>query len=213
MISDYFMSNIEDIKTGQKVEVKFKISSADEIKLVCSVKDIHADRLDINFPKGTLNFTDYLQEGYNVNVDIYTPHGIKKFNSVIIDSPETGSFMVEFGGEYDELQRRKYVRAQVETKLILRRVNRDPIISRTIEISGDSVRFYYEGHLQNKEPFDCFLYLPKNVHSIKAKGIIVKTEHIEKNEHLILFTQIQDFDRVRINRKCIELNSGEALLQ
>lgn len=206
------MSSIEDIKTGQKVDVRFKISSADEIKLVCAVKDIHTDRLEINFPKGTLNFLDYLQEGYNVNIDVYTPKGIKKFNSVIMDSPDTGSFVVEYSEHYEELQRRKYVRSEVETKLILRRAGREPIIVQTIEISAGCVKFYYEGHLQNKEPFDCFLYLPKNVHSIKAKGIIIKAEHIAKNEHLFLLTQMQDFDRVRINRKCMELNA-DSLLQ
>lgn len=206
------MNTMEYIKEGQKVEIRFKISSADEIKLLCSVKEIHHDRIMLNFSEDALTFIDYLQEGYDVIMKIYTPFGIKVFYTIIIDSPDSGAFVVEFGGNYDELQRRKYIRATTETKLILRRPKVEPIITKTIVISSGSVRFYYEGTLKNKEPFECFLYLPNNIHSVKANGIIVRAEHLGKNEHLFMFTKIQDSDVAKINRKCIELNSAVEIL-
>lgn len=202
---------MQSIRVGQKAEIYFRVSTADEIKLLCSVKDIYPDRVQLNFPKATLTFIDYLQEGVCVLMKIYTPKGIKIFNVLIIDSPDTGVFMVEFGEDYDELQRRKFIRASVETKMILRRAPKDPFIVKTLEISSGAVRFTSNESFKNREPFDVFLYLPNNIRSVKAYGIIVRAEHLQKNEHLLLITRIQDSDVLRINRKCSELNAENVL--
>lgn len=202
---------MDAIRIGQKTELDFKVSSGDEIKLLCSIKEIHNDRVVLDFSRDIITFADYLQEGEEVNMKIFTPSGIKLSDVVILDSPTTGNFIVEFGDDYKEIQRRKHIRAKIQTKLIIRRPQKEPVVTKTIEISGGALRFLTDEPFKNREQVECFLYLPRQIHSIQANGVIVKAEHLAHNEQLLLFTRIQDFDVARINRKCNELNGNDTV--
>lgn len=194
-----------EIRENQLAKLIFKVADGSEKELSCNIKKIYNDRISLNFPKETIYYVDYLQEGDEVAVKIFTPSGIKMYDSIILDSPLEDEFVIEFVEDYLEIQRRKYLRMELDTKIIIERKNHGNIVTHTFDIGGGGVRFFYEGLFEPRETVGCFLYLPMWLHSVKAQGIIIKDSHLKENEHVIVFTKIDENERDKIVKKCFEL--------
>jgi c-di-GMP-binding flagellar brake protein YcgR len=201
---------MSEIKEEQLVKLFFKAADGSEKELDCSIKKIYKDRLSINFPKEIIYYTDYLQEGEEVTAKIFTPSGIKIFDAIILNSPLEPEFIIEFVENYIEVQRRKYLRADLETKVIIERSEKGNIVTRTLDIGGGGVRFLFDGNFDYKETVNCLLYLPMYLSSIKATGIIIKDEHLGAKEYVLVFTKIDERERDKIIKKCIEIQSGNS---
>lgn len=199
------------ISINQNVEVCFKIADGSEIKLSCSVKNILEDRIYLNFPAEIFSYTNYLTEGDEVNVKIFTPFGIKIFDAIILHSPLERNFVIEFVEDYIEVQRRKYLRAPLKTKIIIERANKNNIITHSLDMSAGGVRFFYEGTFAENEFVKAYLYFNKMSRSIQLRGIILKAQHLPRNEHVVLFTHIDEFEREIINKRCITLTTKDNL--
>lgn len=199
---------MSEIKENQQVKLSFKTADGSEKDLDCSIKNIYKDRLSLNFPKEIIYYKDYLQEGDEVRAEIYTPTGIKMFEAIILNSPLEYDFVIEFVENFIEIQRRKYLRADLKTKVIIERPEKGNIVTSTLDIGGGGIRFLYEGVFEEKEKVNCLLYLPMYLNSIKASGIIIQDKHLEKNEHVMVFTKIDEKERDKIIKKCLELQSA-----
>lgn len=199
-----------EIREGQITKLFFKTVIGSEQELDCSIKKVYKDRISLNFPKEIIDYVDYLEEGDEVHVKIFTHSGIKAFDAIIINSPLESDFVIEFVENYIEIQRRKYLRSDLNTKVIIQRGERGNIITHTFDIGGGGIRFYYEGSFALRETIECMLYLPMHLHSIHAKGFIIKDEHLEKNEHVMVFTKIEERERDKIIKKCFEIESANS---
>lgn len=201
---------MSEIRRDQKVEILFKDSNKEEVVLECSVRELYPDRLYLSSPVDVFSYGEFLKEGDEICVKIYTPTGIKMFNAIILDSPLGPDFIIEFAPNCTEIQRRRYLRANLKTKIIVQRNKRDPINTYTLDIGGGGVRFFYEGVFNNNEPVTAFIYLPKQIHSVQVRGIILKREYLAPNEYILVFTEIMETGVSRITKKCIELTAGDA---
>lgn len=199
---------MDDIIENQQVKLTFKLSDGLEQEIMCSIKKKYKDRIALNFYREILSYIEYLQEGDEVKVNIYTPTGIKMFDAIILNSPLEAEFVIEFVEDYIEIQRRKYLRADIDTKVILERNEADNIVTHTLDIGGGGIRFFYEGLLNKQESVGCLLYLPMYIHSIKARGLIIKEDHLKKNEYVLVFTKIEESERDKVIKKCLELQAG-----
>lgn len=192
-----------EIRENQQTKLFFKVADGSEKELNCTIKEIYSDRISLNFPEEVNNYSDYLQEGDEVSVKIFTPAGIKAFDAVILNSPLDNDFVIEFVEDYLEIQRRMYLRIEFEAKVLIVK-GKINIVTHTLDIGGGGIRFYYEGLLENKETVICHLFLPE-FPTINAQGIIVKEAHLKKNEYVMVFTKIEEKDRDKIIKKCFEL--------
>lgn len=193
------------IKQGQKVKVSFATEDSEK-EFDCSIKDVYTDRLVLNYPQELLKYGDYLSEGDEIPVKIFTPLGIKLFDAVVLDSPaESGAFVVEYIEEQSTgIQRREYVRVPLVLKIFIETEIKKNIIANTIDISGGGLKFISPESFVPKEEVKVTIYIPED-RSVQAKGIIVQNDYIPQNQHVMSFTDIEEKDRDRIIKKCFEV--------
>lgn len=191
------------IRENQLVKLFFKDAEGSEKELNCSIKKVFKDRISLIPPEETIDYVDYLQEGDDVSVKIFTPAGIKAYDAIVLNSPLENDFVIEFVENYIEIQRRKYLRMDYEAKVLIQ-VGFTKVVTHTIDIGGGGIRFASETPFEPNQTVTCHLFLPE-VPVIQAQGIIIKEKHLKDDEYVIFFTKIDEKDRTKILQKCFAL--------
>ena len=198
-----------EIREGQKAKLIYKMIDDSQREVDCFIKEVHRDRLSLDYPAEVIDYLEYFSEGEELLVKIFTPSGVKVFDAVIINSPLERDFVIEYVDNPIKIQRRAYLRMAAETKVIIERTDADNIVTKTTDIGGGGVRFSYGGSFFPNESVGCLLYLPLEVYSVRAKGVIIKPLHLTADEHVLQFTEIDERDRDRIMKKCFELEAAK----
>ncbi len=193
-----------EIKEGQKVKLTINTDEGLEKELECTIKNIYADRLSLNYPEEIFKYIEYFEEGEDVPVKIFTPLGIKSFSALILDSPYEEDFTIEYIENANEIQRREYVRVQLCVKVFIEKEDKNNVIAYTIDVSGGGIKFMSEEKFNDKEKIKIVMYMPDDK-AIQAKGVIVHNQFIPKNQHIVSFSEIDEKDRDRIIKKCFEI--------
>lgn len=191
------------IRENQLVKLFFKVAEGSEKELNCTIKKIYKDRIALVPPEETIDYVDYLQEGDDISVKIFTPAGIKAYDAIVLNSPLENEFVIEFVEDYIEIQRRKYLRMDYEAKVLVQ-VGFTKVVTQTIDIGGGGIRFASETPFEPNQTVTCHLFLPDSP-TIQAQGIIIKEKHLKENEYVIFFTKITENDRTKILQKCFAL--------
>jgi len=194
---------MSEIRENQLTKLFFKDAEDSEKELNCSIKKVYNDRISLNFPKEIIEYVDYLQEGDDISVKIFTPLGIKAYDAIVLNSPLENDFVIEFVENYIEIQRRKYLRMDFEAKVLIE-VGREKIVTYTIDIGGGGIRFSCENSFEPNQTVSCYIFLPE-YSVIQAQGIIIKENHLKENEYVIFFTKIDEKDRTKLLQKCFAL--------
>ncbi len=198
---------MSNIKEGQKVKLYVNTVDGHEKELNCLIKAVYPDRLSLEISKEIFEQSQYLDEGNEVPVKIFTPIGILVFNAVILNSPYEQEFVIEYIENATQIQRREYVRVPFVMKILIEMENKSKIVTRTIDISGGGIKFFYEGDLISGEVLKVTLYLPEE-RSVQAKGIIVENNRISQNEYVLSFIEIEEKERDRIIKQCFDVQLG-----
>lgn len=193
-----------EIRKGQKVKLHFKAADNSDKETDCFIKEIYSDRLFLTISQDILENIQHLEEGNELSVKIFTPIGVKVFDTIILNSPLEPDFVIEYIEDSPQIQRREYTRVELELKVIIEREGRDNLVTHTIDISGGGLRFFSQVDFEPNESVRVLLYLPFSIRSIKAQAIIVKNEHLSKNEYVLLFTKIDERERDKIVKQCFE---------
>lgn len=191
------------IRENQLVKLFFKDAEGSEKELNCIIKRIYKDRISLIPPEETIDYIDYLQEGDDVSVKIFTPAGIKAYDAIVLNSPLEDNFVIEFVENYIEIQRRKYLRMDYEAKVLIQE-GFTKVVTQTIDIGGGGIRFASQAPFKPNQTVTCHLFLP-DYPTIQAQGIIIKENHLKENEYVIFFTKISENDRTKILQKCFAL--------
>jgi len=192
-----------EIRENQLTKLFFKDTEGSEKELNCSIKKIYKDRIFLNYPKEIMDYVDYLQEGDDVSVKIFTPSGIKAYDAIVLNSPLENDFVIEFIEDYIEIQRRKYLRMDFEAKVLIQ-AGMLKLVTYTIDIGGGGIRFSGEESFEPNQTVSCHIFLPE-FPAIQAQGIIIKEKHLKENEYVIFFTKINEKDRTKLLQKCFAL--------
>lgn len=198
-----------DIKVDQKAKISFKMDEDSEKEFECRVKEVQKDRLSLEFPKEILEFADYLEEGSELPIKIFTPTGVNMFDTIVINSPLEDDFVIEYVENSTKIQRREYSRVPIDAKVIISRADKVNIVTRTIDISGGGIRFFSKDRFVPGEQAGIFLYLPYEPSSIRGEGVIIYKEYPVENEYVLLFTNIDEKERERIIKKCFKMQLDE----
>ncbi|HNW26507.1 MAG TPA: PilZ domain-containing protein [Candidatus Gastranaerophilaceae bacterium] len=196
-----------EVRRNQKIQISFKTNDGTEKIFECKIKELYSDRLMLDYPKDIVFYAEYLSEGEEIYVKIFTPAGIRAYNALILDSPLSENFIIEYVDSNIQIQRRAYARAPLKTKIIIERFDEPNIVTHTVDIGGGGIRFYFDGHFNRNELVNCRLYLPLQMTSVKAQGHIIEKPHLQTGEHVILFNKINEFDRDKIIKKCFEIEA------
>lgn len=192
-----------ELQNGQKVKLKFSVSPISDIEITCTVKWYENDRISLIFPEKKRVYIKDLPEGKEVEVLIYTSSGIFIFDSIIINSPLENDFVIELPDEKKKIQRRKYIRAPINLKLILKRDDTE-YKTNTINIGGGGIRFVTREKLDIGGLWKFSLFLPRG-RSINGLGRILYTVLRGNNmASVIAFTDITETERNRIIKLCLD---------
>lgn len=196
-----------EVRKNQKVQISFKTNDGTSKTFECKIKELYVDRLKLEHPKNIVFYSEYLSEGGEIFVKIFTPVGIRAYNALILDSPLSDNFIIEYVENNIQIQRRAYARAPLVTKIIIERFDEPNIVTHTLDIGGGGIRFYFDGKFNRNELVNSRLYLPLQMTSIKIQGHIIEKPHLQKGEHVVLFNKINEFDRDKIIKKCFEIEA------
>lgn len=195
-----------EVREGQKVKLRFKTVSYENKDIDCFIKNIHKDRLSLTIPKEVIDYSQYFEEGNELTAMIYTPLGIKVFDTIVLDSPSGSNFVIEYIENVIEIQRREYARVEFMSKVVIARSDNTNIYAETVDISGGGLKFSYKGSLDPGEVVGISLFLPAQTRLIYAKGVLVKDKgHIPEGQHVVLFTEIDERERDKIIKTCFEI--------
>lgn len=195
------------IKANQKVELIFKMADNSIREIYCLVKEAYSDRIALTSSGDVIEYANYLSEGEELTVKIFTPQGVKVFDTIILDSPLEPEFVIEYSETATDIQRREFVRIELELKVVIQKEDKTNLVTRTINVSGGGLRFYSEGSFTPQEIVNITLYMPED-RAVQAKGTIIANEFLPKNEYVLSFTEIQERERDRIIKKCFEAQTN-----
>lgn len=194
---------MNELLEGQKVKIFFNVEN-ERKEMECYVKEVFSDRVSLTLPKGIMQYVDYLGEGMEIFMKVFTLAGMQMFESIILNSPLECDFMVEYEKDALLIQRREYSRFKTETELIIY-CEEEEIEATTVNISGGGLKFYCKKPLNNQELLSgtvCF----HEEGSVDFKGKIL-TDNVNEpsEEYAIMFTDIKEEDRNKLIKICSKL--------
>lgn len=193
-----------EIKKDQKVKLLLAMADGSQKEVDCQTKEVYSDRISLTTPTDVLENAEYLDEGEEFVVKIFTPTGVKIFDTIVLDSPHEEEFIIEYAEIASEVQRREYVRVPIQVKIVVQREgNSKGVIASTLDVSGGGLRFTYDNELTPGEEVLVTLYFPE-MKIIQVKGIVIHNDFLPENVYVLAFTEINEMDRDRIIKKCFE---------
>lgn len=204
----YTMYIMGEIRAGQIIKLYSNAAYDSDKEFICTIGHVYNDRLELNLSEGVPDDLEFLEEGSEILVKIFTPSGVKIFDSIVLNSPLEPEFVIEFAEFAMEIQRREFIRVQLDTKVVIQRPDRTFVVAMTMDISGGGVRFLHKGTLTPGEDVKVTLYLP-NTRFVEAKAKILDNARLPINQHVLVFTQIDEGDRDRIVKQCFDIQTAE----
>lgn len=194
------------IKVAQKVRVGVENQNGQILQFFCYIKQILQDRLVLVFSESNAVFSTSLVEGSSIRLSIYTPIGILLMDSIVITEPQNCEFEVEFEKARKRIQRRRYVRSEANYRMIIEQ-NGETYTALSKDIGGGGIRFVCDANLQVNQLLRCKLFFPGCEEGVFVIGRAEKKQRFRENEYLIEFLQIEEVDRNKIIKKCLELEA------
>ena len=197
------MSN--GIRVKQKVRVGAELADGRIVQFFCRIEKIFSDRLILILAEQNKEFGKFLVEGHTVRLSIYTPIGIILMNSIVLSTPQNVEFEVEYVHTHKRIQRRRYVRANANYRLIIVQGEK-PMTALTADIGGGGIRFICD-EAPKLSFVSAKLFIPEMPEGIAFSGDIEKRPYYKQNEYLIQFNIIDESDRNKIIQKCLALEA------
>jgi len=190
------------VKPAQRVRIGIETDGGQILQFFSYVKKVSSDRLKLVFSQSKQHFVPYLTEGSAIKLSIYTPIGILLMDSIVISEPVDCEFEVEFSESSKRIQRRKYVRAKVNYRLIIEQMDRT-FTALSEDIGGGGVRFMCDSYLYPSTAKGK-LFVPEIPEGIAFTGKILVKPNFKQNEYLVVFEEIDEEDRNKILQKCLQ---------
>lgn len=191
------------VEATQRVRIGVETPEGQILQFFCYIKQVCSDRLRLIFAPSKQQFAQYLLEGSEVRLSIYTPSGILLMESMVISAPVECEFEVEYTQSSKHIQRRKYVRAQANYRLILEQ-NGKTFTALSEDIGGGGIRFVCDSNL-SVASVNGKLYIPDS--AISFTGQIFVKPGFKQNEYLVTFDEILEDGRNKIIQKCLQLEA------
>lgn len=193
------------LQLGQKSLIKLNLSPSRIVEIECTIKRVESDRIALNFPKKNMDYAPYFEEGVEFNLVVYSNNGLKYIDSVVLDSPLSGDFVVDYYEKPDKnIQRRQFLR--VDAELPIRLISGEQSYeTTTLNISGGGVRFITNKWYEENKVYEVSLSLPNMEHPIQSNARIVKSLiDTEVPFAIVEFIDITEIDQNKIIKYCMQ---------
>ena len=204
------LMRLREFKLGQQAKVKYSISPIQTIEVMCTISRAEIDRICLDFPLPQYELAHYFYEGQEVEVELFTDKGIRKYDSIVISSPLEDEFVIEYYENASKIQRREYVRVDAICDLTLF-ANNDIVRTQTINISGGGLRFFAKKEFVVGDIWNFKLYLPRRPMPVQGSGeIVYMFKRKDSYDYSVIeFKNIKEMERSRIMRTCFEIEAEE----
>lgn len=194
---------MKTLQIGQKVQIVFKNDRGENLQIICDIKEILEDSLVLNYPDNFMQFAEFLEEGTEIQANIFAGPHIKVLDSIILAEPHNSTIEIDFPEDYETIQRRAYIRENLEYPITIKN-EQQCIEATTLDMGGGGFRFKTDQHI---EP-DAFVHISICLNEHKAMleciGKVSRKDHFPEGEYLVEFIEISENDRNKIIQKCIQ---------
>lgn len=224
------MNYMSNIFPNQQVEISLNTQSGEKI-VSCYVKEVFPDRLVLTLPYEWEIYKEFLSEAEDIKTKIFTRFGVLLYEALILNSPESGEFCIEYNESAARvIQRRVFSRIPLETvvdceysvqkdikvsddqhgsamttyKTVLNCVVDDYVVdAETIDIGGGGLKIKAESELPYKKLITFKINLFDDI--IVARGVLVENSNYPPLHYGVKFTQITPEDKDRIIKICFKI--------
>ena len=201
---------MKSLTSGIELKIEFLNESNKKESIKCKIRDCEFDRIILDYPEDSLSLAKNLKEGSFIFVFISLGSGIRAFSSIVMTSPLDGPFEIEYPQDYEDIQRRKYIRAKWLSKATITDERGESYKVNIEDLGGAALKFTADNRII-REQSDIKIYLPLEpfLPSIIIEGKIKKKIHFKEYEYLLEYEKISKNDRDKIIKKCLELQTSE----
>lgn len=198
------------LKIGNNVKIEYLNSAGKVLSILSQISNIEYDRLELSNPNENYEEAcEYLNEGTTVLVYIYTSNGIRAFDSIVLN-PLKEKLIIDFPNDYKNIQRRKYVRANwISQAILIYPKTNESLNITTKDLGGEALKFITDKKLAIEGEYKISLTLDNFLPAVVLEGRIEKKPHFKEQEYLFFYENIQETDRNKIIKKCLELEVCE----
>ncbi len=196
------------LKVGQKVQIEFTTTGSEKMQILCKIQKVQSDRLTLTYPSELMRFAQYLSEGTEIRAFVFTEANIQVLESIIITAPYDQDFEIEYPEDYRTIQRRAYIRENLQYKIIVQDGN-NTISGMSLDMGGGGFRFTTESNVTEDSYVSVWINADDDQPSIKCRGKVSRKPHFKPQVYLIEFTEISEKDRNLIIKKCITKQVNE----
>lgn len=181
-------------------------SGIDRLDVDCFVKKVFEDKLILGVSPVQKNDFSEFQEGYNLEVRVYTPKGILIFNSEVLEVSSSKELEISYNENETKLENtRKNPRYESECPITIFRPLQGNIESRLIDISVRGLRFYSDIPLDVNSEFEIMLYLSDTIGKIILTGRVLDKTGLPEGVHRMIIEKISYTDRQKLVDYCMSL--------
>ena len=192
---------MNSFQIGETVKIEFEESVLETKQIECKITGVSMDVITLDFADVSPYYYQYLYEGREIKLFLYSLSGIDIFNSMILTSPIDGKFEVELPPVSKNIQRRQYVRATKELRMFFIVANK-VTPAKSVDVSGNGVRFFIEVPLEFGAKYNGELYLPEKI-KIPFTGCVIKVIKSDRYEYVLEFSKLNEHDRDKIIKFCL----------
>lgn len=182
------------LKSGQKLSIIFEKNES-IVEMACTIENVLEDRIVIELPPYFMRYIEYLQEGCDLTIKVFSKLGTIDFNTVVITSPMEDEFSVELDYNAMKLTPGEELPVLKALELVTMNKGDESWTVKTFEISTQHLKFFSERSFQLDEIYECELNLPESYGIISFTGIITDVDPVYENEFTITFRTMTEADR------------------
>lgn len=204
------MSNYRDfIKGKEKTEILVRTQS-DTLRFFCTLDNIISNRIQVSKPIN-MNASFNFSQGQELEVYIYTKNGILKLNTKLI-SNDIASCTIEAPDEAKRIQRREFIRVDMQVKVLLKLDNTKIIEAQTKNISAKGIKINLKEDISKYTRISAKLLFSQGsietiLHPIKIKKISINGKLAYGTS--FAFIALTDKETDFIVKKCFEYQAKE----
>ena len=182
------------LKSGQKLSIIFEKNES-MVEMACTIESVLEDRIVIELPPYFMRYIEFLQEGCDLTIKVFSKLGTIDFNTVVITSPMEEEFSVELDYNAMKLTPGEELPVLKALEIITMNKEDESWTVKTFEISTQYLKFFSERSFQLDEVYECELNLPESYGIISFTGIITDVDPVYENEFTITFRTMTEVDR------------------
>ena len=204
------MSDYRDfIKGKEKTEILVRTQS-DTLRFFCTLDNIISNRIQVSKPIN-MNASFNFSQGQELEVYIYTKNGILKLNTKLI-SNDIASCTIEAPDEAKRIQRREFIRVDMQVKVLLKLDNKKTIEAQTKNISAKGIKINLKEDISKYTRISAKLLFSQGsietiLHPIKIKKISINGKLAYGTS--FAFIALTDKETDFIVKKCFEYQAKE----